>query len=262
MSARESDFTLLLQATVKIYRVSFLEALRGLRHSWWACLFPLLYLPVLMVSALVFPAVLGGLLGGLVLGLITTLLLSHYLGLVGLCVRLEKTSLRQSWETAKDLFFPLMGLLFSFFILNMVADAALGRPDQRWLRSSLNLVVFILFNPLPEVLYLRRSPLTVETFGESLEFVKQNFVEWFLPMAVLVIPVIISNPVGLLLALGYADPLQIGFSAALLSATSSLLLSIVLLPVIFLLMAFRGALFLKLAGSTRRKRIYQQRFGG
>jgi hypothetical protein len=257
----ESDIYLLFRSTLRMYGTSLYEAIQGFRHLWWAAWLPYLYFAVLLSSSIIAYSLLGRFLGGLVIGLVSTLVMSHYLGLVGLAVRMEKASIIQSWETAKELFFPLMGLLFSLFILNMVANAALGRPDQRWIRSSLNLFVLIAFNPLPEVLYLRQSQLTLETFGESLEFVKQNIVEWFLPMIVVLMPFLVSNPVELLITLGYANPLGVGFSAALFAISRPFLFSLMFLPVVFIFLTFRGVLYLKLAGSTRRKRIYQERFG-
>ena len=268
MALTKSDYLVLMRATLRLYLDCVIEAGRAVWLNWRV-------LGLHFVALFAFGIVnwlLGMLFGhrsvfsGFALGLLLAYLVSGYLSSVVASVDREKYLFSSAFSRANELFGPVIGVLFCFFILNSVAGIALNRPEQLWIRYSLNLVLAVLFNPIPEVVSQRSCGLT-EAFGESLEFVKENSVEWFVPFVVLLLPVLLVNP-GLFLSVGLMiaanNPLMLLevffnlFSSPLILISSSPLL-ILLLICIYYVFVFRGLLYRQLAASTRRKRIFQEK---
>jgi hypothetical protein len=124
--------------------------------------------------------------------------------------------------------------------------------------------------------YQVKGASPVEHLSESVRFVHQHWIEWFLPAAVVVAPILLS--VGRSLVAG-GSGLGIGFSSLLAlpllvaSALTRLVgivdpmvelaVAAVLTSVLtFAMLVFRGHLFAALRGSTRRARAFRRQMGG
>jgi hypothetical protein len=122
------------------------------------------------------------------------------------------------------------------------------------------LILLVILNPIPEVIYLGRSD-GLGMFQESLDFLRENWLEWFLPLLLLTI-------LSLGFPLPFMSPLQVGqlgfpfMSAAglLTGSIESLFWNVLGMLLLFALMVFRGLLFRALFGSSRRQRIFRSRF--
>ena len=97
---------------------------------------------------------------------------------------------------------------------------------------------------------------------ESLDFLWDNGVEWFVPLVGLALVSAVVLPVSIL-----AAPLEIGrlsfptlFGDLLSGSPAALLVAALNAGLLYVLMVFRGRLFRKLADSSRRQRIYRARF--
>jgi hypothetical protein len=141
----------------------------------------------------------------------------------------------------------------------LVPPGAAGGSE---LRSIINLVLLILLNPIPEIIYQGRSE-GLAMLQESFEFLRDSGVEWFLPLIALALFATFFFPVPILMM-----PLQIGRltfptlgGGGLLSGSLvGLLWAVLSAFVLFALMVFRGLLFRALANSTRRQRVFRSRF--
>ncbi len=254
----------LILVTLKIYIAALGEAWRGLILNWRCLLLHLLFLIAFWLLAPV-AMLFGGMAGGFILGLILALLFAAYLSTVAAAVQREKVDFGEAWGRAVELFSPVINVLFILFILNLVAGMALNTPDKLWLRQSLNLLVTVLFNPLPEIIYSSRGSGTA-AFAESFEFIKENFIEWFIPFLVLLSPLLLQDPAGfksVLIFVMTTSPiniLQIFFltfsGPAFFSFGIGMLL---ILPALYFIFIFRGVLYKELAGTTRRSRIYRSK---
>ncbi len=259
----DNEMSELVKATAKLYRDALVKAGQMLRLNWWGTLLPLLYYGVIFLGSTLFLPL--GVVGRFLLGLLVAFLIAHYLALVSASVAGERTSLSQLWLRARDLFSPTIGVLFTLYILSLVAEMAFRNESQRWLLVALNFVIVFLFNPLPEVIYQSRQN-ALAVFTESFQFVKENTIEWFLPIIIMILPLILANPKQFFLQFATSGPLefpQLIFGQGIALAGNSLsavLIIPALLAASFYLMIFRGLLYARLSTSSRRKRVFESKF--
>jgi hypothetical protein len=155
----------------------------------------------------------------------------------------------------------------------IIDQGAAANPYGPFLAAAIFLLLFILLNPAPEVIYQVRPGSPLDVIRLSYEFVVQNWIEWFLPLALVVAPFglsfffTISERMGRgslldffqLLALPF-QLLQEGLNYLGLPSAAALTLLVLLTPLATVAMLiFRGHLFAALHGSSRRKRAFQGR---
>jgi hypothetical protein len=122
--------------------------------------------------------------------------------------------------------------------------------------------LLIILNPVPEIIYQGRSE-GLNVLQESVEFLRNSGVEWFLPFVALALFSMFLFPLPILMM-----PLQIGhltfpaFSGGglLFASLAGLVWAVISAATLFVLMVFRGLLFRALARGTRRQRIFRSRF--
>lgn len=113
------------------------------------------------------------------------------------------------------------------------------------------MVAFVL-NPLPEAVYLK-SYGSLDTITYSLEFLKENFVQWFVPN--LLFYGVIYLLTGQLLFNLFNTNLEFVFSSNVLD----ILLFAVGQVIFSFMMVYRGHLFKVLSTSNRRKRMFMRK---
>jgi len=130
-----------------------------------------------------------------------------------------------------------------------------------------------LLNPVPELIYQGRSGASIEILKDSYEFILENWIEWFVPLAVIFAPLglsfffSISSRSGRLIGLDFFQLLGLPFAVLSqwfqylgLSSSTAGVLVLGLTPVgAVLMMLFRGHLYQALTRSSRRQRLFQQR---
>ena len=260
----KSDGEILVRATAQLYLKCLREACQGMRKNWYWSFLPVLYLLGNLIIMAILP---GGIIAGFILGLYQTFCWSNYLALVACAVKGEKVKgWRYLQRETMEIFLSLINVLFLLFVLSLVQRAlAINAP---LVVLAINLIIIVCFNPILEVCY-QRAGGSVEIFSQALNFVKENTIEWFLPMFLLAIPLIWDRGATLLFQMVSGDPLQssIIFVTELAMYVAahrvpSLISFAIFLILLFTFMVFRGLLFKRLSESTRRKRIYQYRFEG
>ncbi|MCB0325375.1 MAG: hypothetical protein KDD69_17450 [Bdellovibrionales bacterium] len=262
-----SDTVILVQSTLKLYRDAITEAAAGVLLNWRLLGLHFCYLLLFAVLAPI-AGMFGGLAGGFLVGMVLALVLGNYLATVSAAVQKERLQYREAFERGMELFSPLISVLFALFLLNLLLGFVLKGPESMWIRASINLFITVLFNPIPEVIY-HRGGLMGELFAESLEFVKENFIEWFLPALLFVLPLLLLSSEAVLPTVLFVlttnplyliERLLMHFSSPGLLLLEAPLVALVL-AILYFLMTVRGVLYGKLATSSRRKRIYQARQG-
>jgi hypothetical protein len=157
----------------------------------------------------------------------------------------------------------------------LLEKATEANPNGAFITAAVFLLLFILLNPAPEVIYLVRHDSALDVLRESYEFVLENWIEWFLPLAIVLAPLglslffTISGRLGRGAGLDFFQMLILPFTV--LSAWLDYLgaprgvspvLVLVLTPLLAVAMLiFRGHLFAALHGSSRRQRLFRARFG-
>jgi hypothetical protein len=115
-------------------------------------------------------------------------------------------------------------------------------PQGPGIILGMNLVIVVLFNAVPELIYLGHYS-ALELLGESYRFIADNWIEWFPATIAMGLPVVLLMEVDLPPAL-------------------ALVRTLVLALWVYFMMVARGLLFLELHGSTRRARDFRRRAGG
>jgi hypothetical protein len=255
------DWGALVAETLRLYQRAGKETWQKINRAWWVGLLPLLYG---LVFSLIAPFVAAfGLIGGLILGLVLALCVSSYLYFIANVVNGSRVSPQELAESWRPFFGSVITILFFLSIVQYVLAVLLqSSPGAYVLRSLINLVLLIILNPVPEIIYQGRAQ-GFDMLQESVEFLRDSGVEWFLPFVALAVLSMFLFPLPIL-----TMPLQIGrFTFPLLSGggffSSSplgLIWTILSAVLLFVLMIFRGLLFRALSGSTRRQRVFRSRF--
>lgn len=264
------DWRALVPATLALYGGVLEKTPKRLAAAWWVALLPLGYTLFLNVAA----GILGslGLAGSLLVGLLATLCISSYLYFIDAAVhgrRIRPGEVFDSWRTY---FGAVLTLLFLLMIVRLLVGML---PPGTAGTHTVAVVVFfglpILISPTPEIICRGRA----EGLGlvqESLEFLRESGVEWFLPLTGLAVfcagtlqfPLLgvaasIFFPLDIL-----ATPMQFGGPGMLLwpgveTSPAALAWAVGSCGLVYALMVFRGLLFEALAGGTRRQRIFRAR---
>lgn len=254
------DWGALISSTLQLYQQAAKEAWEKGRRSWWVGFLPFLYGPIFFLCAM-FTAPLG-LIGGLITGLVLAMCASSYLYFIAGVVngnRMRPSELGESWRPH---FGSVINILFLFFIVQYVLRLLTPAGDQTamLLASLIELILLIVLNPIPEIIYQGRSE-GFSMLQESVDFLRASGVEWFLPFIALALVSAILLPLPLL-----EGPLQFGRltfpttgGGMPQGSFSGLFWSVVSAFLLFGIMIFRGLLFRALSGTTRRQRIFRAR---
>lgn len=260
-----------LRATFELYRHALRKTVHSLMTGWMTIVAVVIF-AVLMVAASFLAAPLG-FLGGFLLGAVNALLVGATLGLIEQSVKgSRRLTLRDIQESFGRYFWDVISVGFVLWIPIMVLDTATAaNPNGQLLATAVFLLLFILLNPAPEVIYQARPGSPLDVLRESYEFVLENWIEWFLPVALIVAPlgfsffVGISDRLGRGAGLDFMQVLALPFSLLTawlrylgLSETVSSAMVILVTPAATVAMLlFRGHLFAALHGSTYRQRMFQ-----
>lgn len=228
----------------RLYADCLGKTFKGIRKNAWTLLLPM---GLVFVAGLA-GAVFGGLLGplaGIALSLLMDALYSAYLYFVADVVRDTKAHIKEFQQALGAYFFSIMNVLFVVYLTNMVLGYALGGNPNGWvIRLGVWMVETVLLSAVPEVLYQRQT-YGMQSLVESVKFVQENWIEWFLPQAL---------ALGALYAVG-VPLLGSGLGLGLILAPASLLGGAVL----HVFMVFRGHLFDALASTSHRQRMFRYR---
>jgi len=269
----------LLSATIQLYRQALRATGRSLARSWITVL-ALIAFAFLFVGATKIAAPLGTA-GELLLGAVNALLVGATLRLIEQSLSAARTiQVSDIPGSFGHYFWDVIGVGFVLWVPMMALDMGLqANPYGQFLSSSFLLLSFILLNPAPEVIYQVRHESPLDVFKTSYEFVLEHWIEWFLPFAVLALPVVLS-PSGLRefftlssrggrgAGLDFFQLLLLPFtlvggwlsSAGLQPDVQWILLLICTPPVAIAILLFRGHLFALLQGSSRRQRLFASQF--
>jgi len=264
------------RATLELYRDALRATVKSFARSWMAAIAVVIF-AALMVLATSIVAPLG-FLGGFILGAVNALLIGATLGLIEQAVQGQRRmTLQDVWESVGKYFWDVIGVGFVLWVPMMLIDRGMAaNPNGPFLAAAIFLLAFILLNPAPEVIYQLRHQSPLDVIRESYDFVIENWIEWFLPLALLLAPMGLSFFFGISGRLGRGAGLDF-FQVLILPFTlltawlgylglpetvSSGLVLLLTPPLAVAMLMFRGHLFAALHGSTRRQRAFRSRAAG
>lgn len=184
-----------------------------------------------------------GLVGGFLVSLVWAACVGSFLSLVEMIVRTGSVSWADFRRSFGVYLADVVGVTFVLWVVFAVATPALRTiPQGPGIILGMNLVVAVLFNAVPELIYLGHYT-ALELLGESYRFIADNWIEWFPATLAMGIPLALVADVELPAALALVRPALLGLW-------------------VYFMMVARGLLFLELHGSSRRARDFRRRAGG
>lgn len=265
----------ILRDLADLYATALKDTGRSLQRGWIGFVaVPLYGIVLTLVTPMVMPL---GITGGFILGFVNAVAAGALLALVEQCLLARRLSFGDLRDALGHYWWEVIGIGFvlmlpSFVLQQIGANASFGP----FAVVAVYILAAVFLNPLPEIVYQVKGANPVEHLGESVRFIHQHWIEWFLPAAIVVAPILLAAERSLIsgasgLDFGFetllAVPLMVATSVTkLLGVTHplvSVLLAVVLTSVItFAMLVFRGHLFAALRGSTRRARAFRRRMSG
>jgi hypothetical protein len=229
-------------------------------------------LGLVLVTSLVGPL---GMIGGFILGAANALIIGTTLSLTEEAIRGGR---RLGWQDLSSsmgqYFWDVISVGFLVWFPLLFLEMGLQtNPYQPLIATAIFFLIFVLLNPVPEIIYQSRKGSALEIIQESYEFVLENWIEWFLPVAIALAPFglsfffQVSSQAGRRGGLDFWQLITLPFSVLSqwlsflgISPNISFILVLILTPIATVCMLFfRGHLFAALHGSSRRQRMFQQR---
>jgi hypothetical protein len=184
-----------------------------------------------------------GLVGGFLMSLVLAACLGSFLYLVEMMVRSGRVTWEDFGRSFTAYIWDFVGVLFAFWVLSQIATLTVSQlPQGPVVMLCLMLVALVLFNAVPELIYLGHYNLA-GLLAASYQFIASNWIEWFPPNLLLL--------AGVLALRTY----PVASSAEMVAERVATSLFF------YFAMVVRGLLFIELDGSTRRSRIFRHKMG-
>lgn len=192
---------------------------------------------------------------GIILAIVSAALISNYLYLLFNIINYDRMTV-QDFKDGFTYFLRKVYTVFFFawigsMLLNMV-NGLMG-ISQQMISLIVTITVIILLNPLPETLYLK-SLDPMGSISYSIDFMKENWVNWLIPN--LVLNLLLFQFTGELVTGIFTTHLSMGFGLDAMSLIRYLIGQLIF----SFMMIYRGHLYKLLSTSTKRKRMYMNKF--
>ena len=269
----------MLTDTLALYRNAFRKTGQSLVRGWMTML-AVVGFGFLLVLATQIASPLG-MIGGFVLGAVNALLVGATLSLIEQSIRQARAiTFQDIVSSVGHYFWDVIGIGFILWLPLMALDLSMQTNPYGQLISYVTfLLIFLLLNPAPEIIYQVRHDSPLEVLKTSYEFVLENWIEWFLPFAVILIPIVLSpmglqsffslsSRVGRGAGLDFSQILVLPFTilggwldyVGIPSSISWYLGLLLTPPLAVAMLLFRGHLFASLHGVSRRQRRFVSPF--
>jgi hypothetical protein len=264
----------LFATTILLYRDALRATGRSLLRGWVIILAVIVFTIMMWFAGIVARPL--GMIGGFVLGAVNALLIGATLSLIEQAIKgMRGITIRDVLDSMGHYFWDVISVGFVLWIPTLLLDTSLrANPDSQFLVTACLLLVFILLNPAPEVIYLTRHDSPLDVLKRSYDFVLENWIEWFLPMVLVLAPLglslffKLSSRLGRGAGLDFIQLLLIPFTVLTawltdlgISAEVTGGLALLLTPPLMIgMLLFRGHLFAALTSTSRRQRLYQSQF--
>lgn len=226
----------------RIYGQAFVNALAAIGRNLWTLVLPIgLMAAFSALESLVSPM---GFAGGFVVSLARSAVLSVYTYFVAQIVAKNRVGLADLRTSLGAYFWTWVNVFFAIWIISLLLGPMMLTAQSRQLRDALVMLSLVVFNAAPEVIYLKGTSGFIETAQRSFGFLQENWIEWFVPNALIL--------GGVWLLIGGVIPVR---ALPWPGLTVPVLLGVLLHVVV----VFRGFLFEMLDGSTHRQRMYRLR---
>jgi hypothetical protein len=270
-----------LVAAFGLYRQALRKTWLSLLRGWMTIVAVIAFLFLLLLAQQIAAPL--GMAGGFLLGAVNALLVGMTLSLIEQGVSYARTvTIKDVFDSFGHYFWDVIGVLFVLWIPLMVLDMGTQHnPNGALISYAVMLLIFILLNPAPEIIYQVPHDSPLDIFKRAYEFVLENWIEWFLPIALLLLPLVaapgglksfflLSHRVGRGAGLDFSQILIFPFMIlgswlASLGVDPELAQYLILIftpPLAVSILLFRGHLFALLSRSSHRQRQFASQFKG
>ena len=234
------------------------KSAKGLTKNWGIIFTGIVYTIISMLVGMLMGLLFRGplsIIGGFISYFIQSAIISNYLYLLFNIINYNKFSINDFkqgfmyfiWKIYGVLFIIYLGQLLLSMISNMLGSGAYA------ISMIVGILVLIIFNPLPETIYLKGySPS--DTLMYNFEFMKENWFNWLVPNIIFL---------GLLYFLTGNVMLNLfntGVNLRLNYDIRTIIEYLIGQLIFSFMMIYRGYLFKLLSTSTRRKRMFMNKF--
>ncbi len=192
---------------------------------------------------------------GIILAIFSASMISNYLYLLFNVINYNKITFQDFKDGFTYFLRKIYTIFFFAWIGSFLLDAVSGilGSNSYILSIIISISVLVILNALPETLYLK----TIEPMDSiiyAFEFMKENWLNWLMPNVVLYAVLFLLT--GSIVTDLFATHIFTGFSLNIISIAKYLLGQVLF----SFLMIYRGHLYKLLSTSTRRKRMYMNKF--
>ncbi len=199
-----------------------------------------------------------GMFGGLIITLFQSAVLSNYLFLMNRIVRVGRFT-QDDFQSGFKVYFRKVWVVLLIIWVGQLAVVTLAQPLNLLIPAFglvsliVQVVAFVVFNPLPETLYQKHLG-EIDSFIYAFNFIKENWIDWFIPNIILG-----SACYGIYWAINnlFYTVLR-GLPYALKTSLAIVLIAILVQAILGYMMVYRGFLFEMLTTTTRRKRLFMR----
>lgn len=243
---------------LKSYQRCGLDATKALIRNWLLLVGSVAAVVAFVVANQFFSGF--GIGGAFLLGFVQIVLLTYYYGWVADSVQKERLRPSTMLQLDYPLFFHVISVAFLLWIARMIVNAVAQSAGAPWIMDLLQLGIVVIFNAIPETLYIHRYE-GLHALSHSAEFTRENWIEWFLPFVVILLPLLLVSPEYVLALLANSEellPASVVVTSWINAGQfSSWPLGILGLIVASWFMLFRGFLFQELESGSLRQRMFR-----
>ncbi|NLC03089.1 MAG: hypothetical protein GX787_02270 [Tissierellia bacterium] len=248
----------IIKDLIYINKSAFNKTIKSLSKNWIIIFTGIVYtiLNVAIFSLIsVFLTGFLSILSGIIVAIITAAFISNYLYLLFNIINYDRINMQIFKDGFKYYLWKIYGVLFIAYlgrILLGILSNMLGG-----LASALNIVIYlsilIVLNPLPETIYLK-SYSSWESVLNTFEFMQENWINWLLPNIIFhgVLYFITGNLI--------TNIFTTHLSFNMVFSIKNIIIYLVGQGLFSFIMVYRGHLYKTLSGSTRRKRMFMNKF--
>lgn len=163
-----------LSSTLRLYREAMRATGRSLLHGWIIIIALIAFAVAFWLAASLARPL--GIAGGFILGAVNALLIGSTLSLIEQAVKgVRQLTFQDILESVGQYFWDVIGVGFVLWIPTMLLDTSLqSNPGSQVFVIAALLLVFILLNPAPEVIYQVRHDSPLDVLKNSYEFVLET----------------------------------------------------------------------------------------
>lgn len=186
------------KSLVKIYSDCCRQATSGLIRNYVILAGSVIAYIIFIISINIFGQM--GFAGGMILGLIHIALVSAYYSWISDTTSRDKLNFKQLWQLDYGMFSTVMSVAFVLWIARFIIQSLIQGLNEAWLLDLMDLAIFLIFNAIPEVIYIQKME-SVPALKSAANFTQRFWIEWYLPLLVILSPWLLYSALYALLVL-------------------------------------------------------------